>query len=740
MAASDPRWVESVASLNWVWLPTGTNDGHFATILYLHLSEKLLRSWICLFQQIGVLGWTVLALHQIESFTPMSISELKSQLRQMCRYASRHEVRLLLVSTLLMLSVEIQTANAQQSYNNRSGYACTGRPTCETYALYRTQGSQSLQSIATLFNTTAAEIANASDINPANSTNLLSDLTPLYIPLSCGCAGGIYQAPTSNVVEAGETMYIISNKTYQGLTTDEAIAAANPTVVPTEMQPGQVLKIPLRCACPSTAQRGNNSTLLLTYAIFPDEILDVIGSRFGLTASELQFANNVTDPTSLLAFTTLLIPLVSLTPLSSILFPSPQPPPAISPSLAPAPTLATPVVSKDPSNTPLYIGVAVGAVGMAMAAIMACVLCATVRRHKRTTNNRGELDETSSVVKPPAVGLDTTNSSFVLSMSDVVGSDKPVKFSYEELLAATNRFSEDHKIQGSVYMGKLNGLFVAIKQMKGNMSNELKILSQVHHGNVVRLVGMCASSSENLYLVYEYADNGSLSDCLHYQMAYPSSSFSRSVRFLSWKLRVQIALDVASGLEYLHNYTNPSLVHKDVKSSNILLDRNFRAKVANFGMAQSAVQNGTGPIMTEHIVGTQGYMAPEYLEHGLVTTKADVFSFGVVLLEILSGREATFRDQTTRVCTPLSSTIFEVLSGSDQMSKLQAWMDTRLQVNAYPRDIAFNMASLAKSCVETDPALRPDMKDCSFAMSKICQASLEWDSSTRCTGAFIEAR
>jgi serine/threonine protein kinase len=255
----------------------------------------------------------------------------------------------------------------------------------------------------------------------------------------------------------------------------------------------------------------------------------------------------------------------------------------------------------------------------------------------------------------------------------------------------------------------------------------------------VRLVGLCSSNSESLYLVYEYAENGSLSDCLHYQIAYPSSSFSRSVGLLSWKVRVQIALDVATGLEYLHNYTNPSLVHKDVKSSNILLDRNFRAKVANFGMAKSAEQDAPGPIMTEHIVGTHGYMAPEYLEHGLVTTKADVFSFGVVLLELLSGREPMVVNTATGQVTPLSATIFEVLSGGDQMPKLQAWMDSRLQ-NAYPRDIAYSTASLAKSCVEADPAVRPDMKDCSFALSKMCQASQDWDSSTRYTSAAVDPR
>lgn len=250
---------------------------------------------------------------------------------------------------------------------------------------------------------------------------------------------------------------------------------------------------------------------------------------------------------------------------------------------------------------------------------------------------------------------------------------------------------------------------------------------------------MCASRSESLYLVYEYAENGSLSDCLHYQIAYPDSSFSRTVGLLSWKLRVQIALDVSSGLEYLHNYTKPSLVHKDVKSSNILLDRQFRAKVANFGMAKSAEKDSPGPIITQHIVGTQGYMAPEYLDHGMVTTRADVFSFGVVLLEILSGREAITSDGVGEF-KYLSATIFDVMDGGeDQMSKLAAWMDPRLQ-NAYPRDIAFSVASLAKTCVETDPSRRPDLKEISFALSKMCQASLEWEASARYTSAAIEAR
>lgn len=169
-------------------------------------------------------------------------------------------------------------------------------------------------------------------------------------------------------------------------------------------------------------------------------------------------------------------------------------------------------------------------------------------------------------------------------------------------------------------------------------------------------------------MVFEYAENGSLSDCLHSEVAHPTSTYSRSTGLLSWTKRVQIALDIASGLEYIHNYTNPSFVHKDVKSSNILLDADWHAKVANFGMAKSS----SGPMLTNHIVGTQGYMAPEFLEHGLVTTKADVFSFGVVLLELITGEEAIVQGRDQYKGWTLASAV------SNVEEELRNWIDSRL--------------------------------------------------------------
>jgi serine/threonine protein kinase len=260
----------------------------------------------------------------------------------------------------------------------------------------------------------------------------------------------------------------------------------------------------------------------------------------------------------------------------------------------------------------------------------------------------------------------------------------------------------------------------------------------------VRLIGISTNNTEDLYLVFEYADNGSLSDCLHGMAIDPTTaSFSQSVPFLPWTTRIHIALDVASALDYIHNYANPGFVHKDVKSSNILIDSDFRAKLANFGMAKST-DNGSNPgvgtpvMLTRHIVGTQGYMAPEYLEHGLVTAKADVYAFGVVLLEILSGKEAMVSRQLS---SPLEgnnyasgeerllSSLFqaEVLEGENFKTKLQAWMDPLLQ-NAYPLDTACDTATLAKACLNSDLAERPNMNDVTYMLNKMLASSLEWES------------
>ncbi|MBA0844810.1 hypothetical protein Goarm_000070, partial [Gossypium armourianum] len=182
--------------------------------------------------------------------------------------------------------------------------------------------------------------------------------------------------------------------------------------------------------------------------------------------------------------------------------------------------------------------------------------------------------------------------------------DKSVEFSYEELALATDNFSMAKKIGeggfGAVYYANLRGEEAAIKKMDMQATKEflaeLKVLTHVHHLNLVRLIGYCVEGS--LFLVYEYIENGNLSQHLRGSGREP----------LPWSTRVQIALDSARGLEYIHEHTVPVYIHRDIKSANILIDKKFRAKVADFGLTKlTEVGNSSLPT---RLVGTFGYMPP----------------------------------------------------------------------------------------------------------------------------------
>jgi LysM repeat protein len=228
----------------------------------------------------------------------------------MSEHAPRQQV-LLLISTLLILALQFQPISAQQQYNNVTGYLCTGAAqTSQAYAYNRTQGTNStLNSTATLFNTTAAAIANASTtLNTTSSNALLGDATGLTIPLACGCYNGTYQSPTTYKVVSRDTMAIIANRTFEGLVSYQAIMAANPTIVPELMQVGDNLKIPVRCACPTTAQELAGTEYLLSYAVYPNEDLTIISKQYNVSVEEVKAANTWPNNT-VDAFSTVLVPL-----------------------------------------------------------------------------------------------------------------------------------------------------------------------------------------------------------------------------------------------------------------------------------------------------------------------------------------------------------------------------------------------------------------------------------------------
>ncbi|CAN0914422.1 LysM domain receptor-like kinase 3 [Linum grandiflorum] len=299
--------------------------------------------------------------------------------------------------------------------------------------------------------------------------------------------------------------------------------------------------------------------------------------------------------------------------------------------------------------------------------------------------------------------------------------DKSVEFSYEELSKATDDFSLANKIGqggfGAVYYAELRGEKAAIKKMDMQASKEffaeLKVLTHVHHLNLVRLIGYCVEGS--LFLVYEFIENGNLSQHLRGSEREP----------LSWSARVQIALDSARGLEYIHEHTVPVYIHRDIKSANILIDKNYRAKVADFGLTKLTEVGSTS--LPTRLVGTFGYMPPEYAQYGDVSPKVDVYALGVVLYELISAKEAIVKPNGSNTESRGLVALFEdVLDQPDPQEDIRKLVDPRLGDN-YPLDAVRKMAQLAKACTQENPQLRPSMRSIVVALMTLSSATEDWD-------------
>ncbi|KAH7298557.1 hypothetical protein KP509_25G049300 [Ceratopteris richardii] len=223
---------------------------------------------------------------------------------------------------------------------------------------------------------------------------------------------------------------------------------------------------------------------------------------------------------------------------------------------------------------------------------------------------------------------------------------------------------------------------------------EVRYLSQLRHENLVRLIGFCAEDDHRL-LVYEFMSRGSLENHLFK---------GRQSQALSWSLRLRIAVGAARGLAFLHNANQP-IIYRDFKTSNILLDNQFTPKLADFGLAKD------GPIgdkthVTTRVMGTYGYAAPEYMATGHLSPKNDVYSFGMVLLEILTGRRAIDRNkpQTERNLVEWAKPYLR------DRHKVYKVIDPQIEGQYTIKD-AQKLASLAISCINPDAHARPHMKD-----------------------------
>ncbi|KAG5016198.1 hypothetical protein JHK85_022334 [Glycine max] len=291
---------------------------------------------------------------------------------------------------------------------------------------------------------------------------------------------------------------------------------------------------------------------------------------------------------------------------------------------------------------------------------------------------------------------------------------KKQEFSYSEVQMITNNFERvvGKGGFGTVYYGCIGETRVAVKMLSHStqgvrqFQTEANILTRVHHRCFTPLIGYCNEGTRTA-LIYEYMTNGDLAEKLSGQ----------SQTFLGWEQRFQIALDSAIGLEYLHYGCKPPIIHRDVKTRNILLDKNLRAKISDFGLSRIFSDDGDTHVSTA-IAGTPGYLDPEYNITNRLNEKSDVYSFGIVLLEIITGRTVILK---TQVRTHIIKWVSSMLADDGEIDGV---VDTRLQ-GEYDSEAARKVIDVAMACVAPSSVNRPTMnqvvmelKQC-FPMGKL---------------------
>ncbi|XP_021905675.1 proline-rich receptor-like protein kinase PERK4 isoform X1 [Carica papaya] len=309
------------------------------------------------------------------------------------------------------------------------------------------------------------------------------------------------------------------------------------------------------------------------------------------------------------------------------------------------------------------------------------------------------INEDSSIfLDPPRLPMPPPSPSFNLGFNKST-------FTYEELAVATGGFAEANLLGqggfGYVHKGVLpNGKEVAVKSLKSGSGQgerefqaEVEIIIRVHHRYLVSLVGYCNADGQRM-LVYEFIPNKTLEYHLH----------GKGLPVMDFPTRLRIALDSAKGLAYIHEDCHPRIIHRDIKASNILLDFNFDAKVADFGLAKLSSDNYTH--VSTRVMGTFGYLAPEYASSGKLTEKSDVFSFGVMLLELITGKPPV--DVSDTEDDSLVDWARPLLTQALEDGKFDELADPRLQGNYNQQDMA-RMVACAAASIRHSARKRPKM-------------------------------
>ncbi|MFS7911528.1 putative protein kinase RLK-Pelle-LysM family [Helianthus anomalus] len=559
------------------------------------------------------------------------------------------------------------SANEPLNCTNKSLYTCNGQhPSCTSFLIFKSQSPyNSVATIAALMSTNPSELAL---INNVSKTTIFPRDKEIIIPVNCSCNQLYYQATTSyHITPQSLTYFVVANLTFQGLSTCGSLIHANP-YNQYELKDGFELKVPLRCACPTNDQILNGTKYLLTYRLSFGDTVNLVASRFNITAKSLLKANRISKTNIVYPFTTLLIPLPDKPSISETVIQRYNPPSSLSPA------------RRSKANKSIIVGIGLVCSFLVILASLVTILGVLYMRRKRKNENI-----TENEILPEDLLMKIASFERIIKV-----------YSFKELQTATENFAHKRWIKESVYRGLFGNQIFAVKKTGIDVCKQVNMLSKINHINLVKLYGFC-KHQDSWYLVSEYMKMGSLKEWLK--------------QTHSLRRRVQIAIDVANGLRYLHNFAKPGYVHNNLNTSNILLDGNLRAKISNFSLARKI-----DDVNDTRIVGTRGYMAPEYLGSGLITSKVDVYSFGVVLLELMTGKEAVFRYEGQEML--LKGAICAIMEGENAESEIWGMIALGNE-EIGSMDYAVQVVKLSINCLKHDQESRPSMDEIVTSLVKI---------------------
>ncbi|KAG9148826.1 hypothetical protein Leryth_024913 [Lithospermum erythrorhizon] len=580
---------------------------------------------------------------------------------------------LLYVSLILIISSSYVTPQSLFPGDSTDFSCSNSTELCETYVTYRARSPDfmNLGNISDLFGVSRLNIMKANGLASEDAQLFSNQL--LLVPIICNCNGSYFFSSVSYQIKSLDSFYSVSSLALENLTDYHLVQDMNPKFNPQNLTVGAEINFPLLCKCPSKSYKDRRIRYLITYVWQPEDQLSTVSAMFNASADDMISENNFKNFSAEICLP-MLIPVKSASIMQQISSSN----------------------SRGKSNHHMLL-VAAGMSGAFLILLLGFFVKRLHSRKKKSlVRNSSSLETSDFLTKKEGCkkGTFETKNSLDKLLPGVSGYlAKPTTYDFEMIMKATMDFSERQRIGGSVYKAMIHDQILAVKKTQDG-TDDLKILLRVNHANLVKLMGVTSDNFGNHFLVYEYAENGSLDRWLLGEL----SQSSCSSRFLSWSQRLQIALDVANGLQYLHEHTQPSIVHRDITTSNILLDSKFKAKISNFSTAR--------PVTNSDIL------------------KLDVFSFGVILMELLSGRRSiqTKENGGIVILWKEIKEIFEVEGNREE--KLSEWMDSVIE-GLYPIDGALSLASLAMACTAEKPCERPKMGEVVFSLCVLTQSAME---------------